>query len=127
MSALVIDTSVWIDFFNGGSHPDLEQALQESRAFVAPIVVAELLSGRLAPLEERKLTDGLAMLPLCETPLAHWIRVGRLRSLMSDRGVTISAPDAHVAQCALDLDAQLLTRDRIFERIAKFTALKLAG
>jgi len=38
----------------------------------------------------------------------------------------VSTPDAHVAQCALELDAPLLSRDRLFVKIAALTRLRLA-
>ena len=42
------------------------------------------------------------------------------------RGLHVSTPDAHIAQCAIELDAPLLSRDRIFSKIAAVTRLRLA-
>jgi predicted nucleic acid-binding protein len=72
------------------------------------------------------LIDLLRELPLHETPLEHWIRAGELRLRCGERGLSVSTPDAHVSQCALDRDAVLLTRDKIFEQIARHTRLRLA-
>ncbi|MEO8379895.1 MAG: PIN domain nuclease, partial [Acidobacteriota bacterium] len=58
-------------------------------------------------------------------PLEHWIRVGDLRRLLARNGINATIPDAHVAQCALDRDAVLLTRDKVFAAIAKQTPLRL--
>jgi len=41
------------------------------------------------------------------------------------KGEAISTPDAHVAQCALDRDALLLSRDDVFERIARLQPLRV--
>jgi len=60
-----------------------------------------------------------------ETPLEHWIRVGDLRRRLAGRGVSVSTPDAHVAQCALDRGALLLSRDAIFLRIAQTSELRV--
>ena len=60
-----------------------------------------------------------------ETPLEHWIRVGDLRRRLADRGVSVSTPDAHVAQCALERGALLLTRDAVFLRIAQTSELRV--
>jgi predicted nucleic acid-binding protein len=68
----------------------------------------------------------LTEIPLHSTPIDHWLRVGELRRSLKSRGISISTPDAHVAQCALDRDALLLSRDRIFERIARSTGLHVA-
>ena len=92
---------------------------------LAPLVIAELLSGELTP-RLRELVSGLLQdYPLVDTPLQHWMDVGRLRRMLRTKGVTVTLPDAHVAQCALDLDALLLTRDEIFAQIAGHTALRL--
>jgi tRNA(fMet)-specific endonuclease VapC len=127
VSAIVVDTSSWVSYFSGHPLPELESALQESRVHVPPIVIAELMSGRLTVREESAMIDLLESLPVCETPRTHWIRVGRLRRKLSQVGLTVSTPDAHVAQCCLDLRAGLLTQDRIFSRIARHAPLGLVG
>jgi hypothetical protein len=91
-----------------------------------PIVVAELISGARRPRDRQAIVDLVADLPLHETPPEHWIRVGDLRRRrLAARGVAVSTPDAHVAQCALDRDAILLSRDAVFARIAGVVHLRL--
>lgn len=68
----------------------------------------------------------LEEVPIVETPLAHWIDLGHLQRNLKSRGLTVSLPDAHIAQCALDLKATLITRDSIFRRIAEHVPLRLA-
>lgn len=127
MSALVIDTSSWISWLAGGGSPLVEAALEEGRVHLPPVVAAELLSGRLAAWERRALGSLLDDLPLVPTDRAHWYRVGRLRAALGQRGLTVSTPDAHVAQCALDLGAELLSEDGVFARLAGLVPLRLAG
>jgi predicted nucleic acid-binding protein len=71
------------------------------------------------------LEEFLLTLPLCPADVAHWFRVGRLRNSLAARGLSISTPDAHVAQCALDLGAELLSADTIFRLVARHTKLSL--
>lgn len=125
MSGVVVDTSVWVDFFAGRPAPFLEEALAHALVVLPPIVVAELVSGARRPRERPAISGLLQQLPLHETPLDHWLRVGELRRTLKDRGVSVSTPDAHVAQCALDRDAVLLTRDTVFARIARHSPLRL--
>lgn len=47
------------------------------------------------------------------------MRVGRLRAQLFLKGISVSTPDAHVAQCALDVNADLLSEDHVFSAIAK--------
>lgn len=124
MSALVVDTSSWISYLAGRDSPAIRDALGDGRLHLPPIVAAELLSGTLSARDARELQALLADLPLCQADLAHWIRVGALRASLRRSGLAISTPDAHVAQCALDLQGELLTEDAIFKRVPK---LRLAA
>jgi tRNA(fMet)-specific endonuclease VapC len=124
---LVVDTSAWIDFFAGRPVPLLEDALALGTVVLPPVVVAELISGARKKSHKAALVDLLEDLPVHETPRDHWVRVGELRRRLMDAGETISTSDAHVAQCALDRSAPLLSHDRVFERIARHVHLRLAG
>ncbi len=122
---VVIDTSVWIDFFAGDEAAGVEDALSHGAAILSPIVVAELVSGATTRKQREAIGELLQDAPLCETPLEHWIRVGDLRRTLAAKGLSVTIPDTHVAQCALDLDALLLTRDVVFSRIARHVPLRL--
>lgn len=125
MAGVVVDTSVWIDFFAGRKADQLEQALANGAAIMPPIVVAELVSGATTRQQRAAIGELLQDAPIHETPLDHWIRVGDLRAALARKGLAVTVPDVHVAQCALDRDAVLLTRDAIFAKIARHTSLRL--
>lgn len=127
MNGVVADTSVWVDFLAGRPVPLLEDALAQAAVVLPPIVVAELVSGARRAPDRRAIQTLVRELPIHETPLDHWIRVGELRRHVRDRGLSVSTPDAHVAQCAIERHAVLLSRDAIFARIASVTALRLSG
>ena len=97
MSGVVVDTSVWI----------------------------ELVSGARVARDRAAIADLTRQLTLHDTPLDHWIRVGELRRSLKARGISASTPDAHVAQCALDRRALLLSRDAIFPKIARHCELRV--
>ena len=125
MSALIVDTSSWVSYFARGIGSAIDEALAEGRVFLPGLVASELCSGRMTARERAELESFLGELPLCATDLAHWVRVGQFRARLRSEGVSISTPDAHIAQCALDLGAELLTEDSIFKKIAPKTKLKL--
>jgi predicted nucleic acid-binding protein len=89
-------------------------------------VVSELLSAKLSLGDRRALQSMLVELPLCSCPFEHWVKVGELRALCSKKGFKVSTPDAHVAQCAIDLNAYLSSEDKIFTKIAGIAPLRLA-
>ena len=127
MSALVVDTSSWVSYFAGRGSDLVDEALAEGRVLLPPVVAAELLSGTLQPREQARLEDFLAHLELCPSDLSHWLRVGRLRAGLRRAGLSVSTPDAHVAQCTLDCHGSLLTEDLIFGKIASLGRLRLAA
>jgi tRNA(fMet)-specific endonuclease VapC len=125
VSDVVVDTSTWIEFLAGRSAPELEAALAEGAVVLPPIVVAELVSGVRPGRQRTALLAMLGDLSIHETTFEHWVRVGELRQRLGSRGQTVSTPDAHVAQCALDRDALLLSRDAVFRRIARLEPLRV--
>jgi len=92
-----------------------------------PLAVAEVFSGDMLPDERFALGELLQDAPLHVTTLGHWLDVGKLRRTLRRKGVNVSLPDAHIAQCAIELDALLLTRDAVFTQIAQHTALRVTS
>lgn len=126
MSGAVADTSIWIDFLAGRPATALEEALAQGTVVLPPLVVAELISGAGKRADRLAIGELLQELAVHDTPLEHWIGVGDLRRTLKEKGLNVSTPDAHIAQCALDRDAVLLTRDAVFRRIARVTKLRVA-
>jgi predicted nucleic acid-binding protein len=125
VSALLVDTSVWVEFFRGAPLPPLEEALRTGSVVLAPIVAAELLSAPLTRAERRSLASFVDDLPLHPTPLPHWQAVGALRAHLSRKGLSVSTPDAHVAACAIEANAALWSNDAVFRKVARATSLRL--
>ena len=129
MSGLVVDTSAWIEWLAGRTFAGasaIDESLDAGLVRVPPVVVAELLSAPLRPTQRRELASFLGDLTLVATSFEHWRRVGELRAELSARGLTMSTPDAHVMQCALDEGARLLTRDAVFAKAARIRKVPLA-
>jgi predicted nucleic acid-binding protein len=124
---VVVDSSVWIEFFRGRTFPALEEALAEGRVLLPPIVVAESTSGAQSRGDARRVRELLQELDLVETSRDHWIRAGELRRNLRARGLSVSTPDAHVAQCALDVEGVLLSTDAVFRHIARIVPLALGA
>ncbi|HWZ88879.1 MAG TPA: PIN domain-containing protein [Polyangiaceae bacterium] len=125
MSALVVDTSVWVDFFRGVPLVPLEDALHDGLVVLAPLVAAELLSAPLSKSERRSLVAFVRDLPLHPASLDHWLAVGTLRAQSLKKGLSVSTPDAHIAECAIEANALLWSSDAIFRKLAKVSSLRL--
>jgi predicted nucleic acid-binding protein len=127
VAALIVDTSSWVEWFESRGEELIGTALGEDRVVLTPVVAAELASGTLTTRERARLLQLFRVLPLCPTDFEHWIRVGMLRARLRGSGLSVSIPDAHVAQCALDLDCELLAEDHIFALMARHVPLRMVA
>ena len=125
MSALVVDTSIWVEYFRGRDLPVLEGSLRDGLVLLAPVVAAELLSAPMGTRQRKELHGFLAALPLHPTPLDHWAAVGGLRAALSKRGITISTPDAHIAQTAREAGAAVWSADHVFAQLGSAKIVRL--
>lgn len=128
---MLVDTSVWIDFFNGhrSAHADrLHAAIADGEVIALPgLVITEILLGLRSENEAGKIERLLdAFGPGPEPTHTDHVAAARLYRLCRSKGVTIrSTIDCLIAQLCLRDDLALLTRDRDFVGIARCTALKL--
>lgn len=124
---ITADTSAFIHLFSGGSGADADlmiRALRDERLWLAPPVEAELLSfpGDLGRL-------GLVLSKLHRLPVTtgFWRRAALSRRRILEQGLKAKLADALVAQCCIDLNVPLITRDREFRHFAEHCGLKLAA
>lgn len=128
---MLVDTSVWIDFFNGHASAPAERlarAIAEGEPIHLPgLVLTEILLGLKNDTQARKVLDLLdAFDPVPEATRTDCVEAARLYRLCRARGFTIrSTIDCLIAQLCLRDSLALLTKDRDFEAIAQFTTLRL--
>jgi predicted nucleic acid-binding protein len=122
---IAADTSTWIAFLQGETADDtelLDQALQDRRLLMVPVVLTELLSDPKLPVDvARTLCD----LPAIEIGNDYWRRAGALRAKVLAKRRRARLGDALIAQCCIDGGISLLTRDRDFRAFAEAAGLKV--
>lgn len=127
---ILIDTSVWIDFFSSSPGPagsELRRMIEEAEPFaLTGVVILEILQGlkRDAHRIERHLSLWEMLDPLEFATYSHAasiLRIGR------SKGVSLTTIDTLIAAVAIEHDAALFTLDKDFTRIARFTDLRLYG
>lgn len=127
---IVVDTSVWIDYFRAAETwqvERLDRLLSEDEAIgLTDIVFTEILQGirdeRSVERVERRL---LAHDVLCLDPLDDHRRAARLHRVCRRRGVTIRRTlDCLIAAVCIREQVPLLHADADFERLAAHTELR---
>ena len=126
---VVVDTSVWIDFFNNpemeGNNQLEELIRDQNRAAICGVILQEILQG----IREQKSYDltrqQLLFLPFLEsTREVHLLAASIYRDLPK-RGVTVPSVDAAIAAIAIHHGFPLFTRDDHFTEIARQSKLEI--
>lgn len=122
---IALDTSSLAHYLAGSSGRDVEAvdvALAQSQACLPPVVLSELLSAGNRP---PALEAAILGIPLLETEPGFWERAGRLRARVLARGYKAKLADTLIAQCCIDHEVPLVTRDADFHRFVE-AGLQLA-
>ena len=125
MSDVLVDTSVWIDFFRGDTRAiaRLDPLLRDDRAAISGPIVAEVTSGARTPGSFQHLRARLGALPMLEPPPGLWDRVAAARFSLARQGTQAHLVDLLIALTASHAGHALLTRDRDFAGIARVVPL----
>jgi len=122
---VLVDSSVWIDYFRAGRHaPDLAALLDENRIVTNDLILAELIPA----LQLQRQTRLINLLRELERePLQpDWDEIVRLQTTCLRHGINgVGIPDLLIAQHALQNDLQLKARDRHFRQLASHAPLQM--
>ena len=125
MANVLIDSSVWIEFFKKREpfHSAVLDLMDANRVCCVGLILAELMQGAKSERELsviRDFTHVFRFLP--ETP-ELWAKAGKLSYTLRHKGITVGLADCFIAVSAVEAGAELLSLDSHFESIR--TALKL--
>ena len=128
---IVVDTSVWIDFFNGVSSPEVERL--DGLLGVTPLVIGDLILVEVMQgfrnerdvATARQLFRSLALLPMLGGSNA-WKAAENYRQLRS-RGITVRKTiDGIIATACIEANLPLLFSDRDFVPYVEHLGLEAA-
>lgn len=128
---MLVDTSVWVDFFNGYESRQAEHlasAIAEAEPIALPgVVLTEILLGLKNDAEAERISTLLeAFDTVVEPTRADYIEAARIYRLCRAKGFTVrSTIDCLIAQLCLRDGFALLTKDRDFKAIADCVPLQL--
>ncbi len=127
---IFVDTSVWIDFFNGVDSPEvrvLDQILDQQQIVMGDLILIELLQGFRHTRDfnkAKKLLDCLEYRDMSNKNLAY--QSAQNYRTLRQKGVTIRKTiDVMIATFCIENHFELLHSDRDFDPMAKHLGLKV--
>ena len=120
---ILVDTSVWIDFFAGRDLPHvatLEQFIHDSQDIaLCGIILTEILQGIANDTTHRRVRRYLVPLILLPMPEAVFVRAADIYRRLRKQGTTIrKTNDCIIAATVLEHHCRLLHNDKDFAPIA---------
>ena len=122
MNDYLVDTSVWVEFLRGEKKAirrRLENLLDENRAIVSGIILAELLTGIGDEKEQRFLEECFLGLPFLEGTREIFATAGKMGATLRKKGITIPVSDLLIAALAKAHALTVLTLDNHFLTLAR--------
>jgi predicted nucleic acid-binding protein len=128
MDIVLVDTSVWINFFKGretAASLYLYNNLSNIIVATCPVITQEVLQGIVSNTEFKMATLNFeALLKLVEDPYAAAVEAATLYRALRGQGITVRKPnDCLIAIYAIRNQVKLLHDDKDFEYIARHSKL----
>ncbi len=120
---VLIDSSVWIDFFNipeSRSAIEVKKLLNENRAAVNDIIIAEVLGGAKNRKEYNLLLRYFRILPHASFDAAGLKILPELNFVSSRKGQRIPITDWLIALSAYNNNMPIYSHDKHFRIVASF-------
>ncbi|MEE9494236.1 MAG: PIN domain-containing protein [Gammaproteobacteria bacterium] len=117
---ILIDTCAWIDFLRskkGHLGDCVSQAIENDRAVVCGVVIAELLQGAKGKKEKQHLETLFNTVECLATEEAVWFEAGNLLQTLRNKGITLPLTDALIATVAQKYTVPVMTIDKHFEHL----------
>ena len=132
--SVIVDSSVWIDFFNQKSSSQIEIIKSQlsiyseySLLVILPIILQEILQGIEDDRQHTVVGNVLSGLERLEiNQFLYAEKAADLYRYLRKKGVTVrKANDCLIAAVCIDYQFDILHNDKDFDNIAKYTSLKI--
>lgn len=126
---VLVDTSVWIDFFQAPDSPAAETLAKmivgHNQVVLCGVVLQEVLQGIRGTRNFDLVQKRLTRFPFVETDKETWLQAANLYRNLRSKGITIPTTDATIAALAMQHNLLLFSSDRHFKAISADTTLRL--
>lgn len=119
---VLIDTSVWIDYFSEKGKvlvETVDHLLRQAQVATAAIIMAELTQGIKSAAEGRKLKTHFKPLQWISGTDKHWELAGELSWELRHSGRTVNLTDCYIASVASSAGASIYSLDKHFQWISE--------
>jgi predicted nucleic acid-binding protein len=120
MKKVIIDTSVWIEYFKGN---EAAAAVIDDQAgydlYVTGPIISELTQGMKTESEMASFTVLIESLPCLKILDQHWLAAGLTGSELRKKAITVPLPDLMIYTVAVDNNCAIFTLDNHFTLINK--------
>ena len=129
---IVVDTSVWINFFRGTVTPAVERFVElvndDAGIAITDVILTEILQGLRSEADLRRVERRLAPFEILRLEsLDDFRRSAALYRVARRRGITVRRTlDCLIASVCIREEVALLHADADFDRLASCSALRLA-
>ncbi len=127
MKNVLVDSSVWIDYFKGGKNIDVnlfEKLADNNQIVTNQLILAELIPS-LTLKNETEVIDILKTID-CISLAINWVEIIRFQSINLKNGVNkVGIPDLIIIQNVLQNDLTLFSLDKHFYLMEKFHKYKM--
>lgn len=122
---ILVDSSVWIDYFRGGENSNKLQLLIELDLVCTNEVILSELIPTLQHRNQQEIIESLSALK-CLPYTIFWDGIRALQLLNLQNGINkVGLPDLMIAQHCIDENIELWSFDKHFRLMARVTSLKL--
>ena len=126
---ILVDTSVWVDFFNNVANPYtawLERHVYTERIGITDLILCEILQGARDDVRFEQMRRNLTNLPVVAGSRELSIAAARNYRSLRDRGITVRKPaDTLIATTCIELGYLLLHHDRDFDGFERHLGLSV--
>ncbi|SNB44940.1 PIN domain-containing protein [Geobacter sp. DSM 9736] len=129
MAKVLIDTSVWIDFFRKQQpvHGAVVDLLDSDSVCCIGLILGELMQGAKSERELSVIRDFVHVFQFLPESPSLWEKAGQMAYTLRRKGITVGLADCYIAVAAIEAGAQLFSLDGHFEVIREHSRISLFG